>query len=342
MPDSAGRLMILFPAGILTSPDYKNGVLMRIPALILMFLVVMTAACDRNGQAIKKDYPVSKVTAKVYVIHGPNEYPNQTNQAFMNNPGFVLVRNGVVVVDPGSSLQVGEMVLRKITSITRDPVIAVFNTHVHGDHWLGNDAIRRAYPKAVIYAHPKMIEKSQTAGEFWINLFNQMTDNAVKGTQAVFPVMGLENEDVLTLNGMHFRAYHTGHAHTDGDLMIEVVEEKVMFTGDNVMAMRTGRMDDGHFTGNIKACEVALKSSAEHFIPGHGPSNGRQIVSAYRDWLTALVASVKKYHAQGLADFEMKPKVVADLNAYQGWATFDSEIGKLISLVILQLEQESF
>jgi len=55
-----------------------------------------------------------------------------------------------------------------------------------------------------------------------------------------------------------------------------------------------------------------------------------------------LVASVKKYHAQGLADFEMKPKVVADLKAYQGWATFDDEIGKLISLVILQLEQESF
>jgi len=57
----------------------------------------------------------------------------------------VLTAKGVVVVDPGSSVQVGEMLLKKIATVTKDPVIAVFNTHIHGDHWLGNDRHRRAH-----------------------------------------------------------------------------------------------------------------------------------------------------------------------------------------------------
>ena len=315
---------------------------MRIATPFLVFTTLLFSACDRTGSAIEKDYPVMKITDRVYVIHGPNEYPNKANQAFMNNPGFVLTKKGVVVIDPGSSLQTGQMVLKKIATITQNPVIAVFNTHIHGDHWLGNDAIHRVYPKAVIYGHPKMIGKASEAGEFWIGLFNRLTDNAVRGTRPVIPVMGIENEETLSLNGVHFRAYHTGVAHTDGDLMIEVVEEKVLFAGDNVMAVRAGRLDDGHFKGNIEACEVALKTAAQHFVPGHGPTNGRDIVVAYRDWLKAVILSVRKYHAQGLADFEMKDKVVADLKPFQQWAGFEVEIGKLISLAVLQLEQEAF
>lgn len=314
------------------------------PAVILPVLVfaLLLNACDRKGAAIEKDYPVAKLTDNVYVIHGPNEYPNKANQGFMNNPGFVLTRKGVVVIDPGSSQQVAEMLLKKIAGVTKDPVVAVFNTHVHGDHWLGNDAILQAYPKAVIYAHPKMISQAPAVTEFWINLMNNLTDNAIRGTKPAYPKLGVENDETLTLGGVHFRMIHTGTAHTDGDLMIEVVEEKVVFLGDNVMHQRAGRMDDGNFKGNIEACEAALKTPAVHFVPGHGLSDGREVVTSYRDWLKTLYGAVRKYQAQGLTDFEMKDKVLADLKPYHKWATFDDEIGKLISLAYLQAEQESF
>lgn len=314
----------------------------RTGLLVVLIPLILIAACNRKGPAIEKDYPLTKLTEHVYVIHGPNEIPNKSNQGFMNNPGFVLTAKGVVVIDPGSSQQVGELLLRKIAGVTKDPVVAVFNTHIHGDHWLGNDAILQAYPRAVIYAHPKMIEKAPTAGVFWLDLMNNLTDNAVRGTKLAIPKLGVENEETLTLGGMHFRLYHTGVAHTDGDLMIEVVEEKALFLGDNVVHARAGRMDDGNFKGNIEACDVALKTSAVHFVPGHGISDGREVVVAYRDWLSRLYAAVKKYQAQGLTDFEMKDKVVADLQPYHKWAMFDMEIGKLVSLANLQAEQESF
>ena len=51
----------------------------------------------------------------------------------------------------------------------------MFNTHVHGDHWLGNDAIRKDYPKAKIYAHPKA-RSAIAAGE------GAKCDRATKGT----------------------------------------------------------------------------------------------------------------------------------------------------------------
>ena len=102
------------------------------------------------------------------------------------------------------------------------------------------------------------------------------------------------------------------------------------------------RLDDGHFLGNIEACELALKTGAKHFVPGHGKTNGRELVTAYRDWLKALHGSVKKYYAKGMSDYDMKDKVIADLRPYQKWAMFDNEIGKLISLAWLQVEQASF
>lgn len=308
----------------------------------LLFASVILGACNRKAPAIEADFPITKLTERVYVIHGPNEQPTKANQGFMNNPGFVLTKKGVVVIDPGSSVQVGDMLLKKIASVTKDPVIAVFNTHIHGDHWLGNDAVRRAFPKAVIYAHPKMLEKSVVEGENWLKIMLQLTDGATKGTKVVVPNLGIDNDETLALGGTHFRILHNDRAHTDGDIMIEVVEEKVLFMGDNVVVERASRMDDGNFLGNIAACEAALKTGAKHFVPGHGASNGREVVTAYRDWLKALHASVKKYYAMGMSDFDMKDKVVADLKAYQKWAFFDREIGRLVSLAWLQIEQASF
>ena len=308
----------------------------------LLTLVVLISACDRKAPAIQAEYPLTQLTERVYLIQGPNETPNKVNQGFMNNPAFVLTSKCVVVIDPGSSVQVGDMLLKKIAGVSKEPVIAVFNTHIHGDHWLGNDAIHRAYPKAVIYAHPKMIDKSVVEGANWLNTMMQLTESGTKGTKAVIPNLGIDNEETLTLGGIHFRIYHTGQAHTDGDIMIAVVEDKVLFMGDNAMVERAGRMDDGNFLGNIAACDTALKTDSQHFVPGHGKPNGRDVVTAYRDWHKALYGAVKKYYAKGLSDFDMKDKVVADLKPYQKWAMFDSEIGKLISLAWLQVEQASF
>jgi len=314
---------------------------MRLSPVVFVALI-LSACAPAKAPPVAGDFKPVRLTKHVYVLHGPNELPNKRNQGFMNNPGFVLTKKGVVVIDPGSSVQVGELVLKKIAEVTKNPVIAVFNTHVHGDHWLGNQAIKAAHPKAVIYAHPRMKARAATDGDGWVTLLNNMTEGAVVGTRPRVPDMHIEHGETLALDGMRFRVYHNGKAHTDGDLMVEVVEEKVVFLGDNALVDRIGRMDDGDFKGNVAALEMALATKAEHFVPGHGPSNGRAVAEGYRDYLKALYTEVKKYYDQGVSDFDMKPKVAEALARFRAWKDFEEQLGKHISLAYLQIEADAF
>jgi glyoxylase-like metal-dependent hydrolase (beta-lactamase superfamily II) len=311
----------------------------------LFFLpVAALLSCSGKAPPIARDYPLTRITEHVYVIHGPNEAPGRDNQGFYNNPGFVLTRGGVVVVDPGASVQVGEMVLSKIAGVTRDPVIAVFNTHVHGDHWLGNQAIKAAYPRAVIYAHLNTIDEIKAgAGDRWIKMLDEATQGATRGTVVVAPEISLDNGDVLRLHGLHFRIYHNARAHTDSDIMIEVPEEGVIFLGDIALNHRIAANfpEQSNVESQIAAVDMALESRATHFIPGHGSSGGREIARTERTLLVALHGSVKKYHDQGLTDFEMKEKVLKDLSAYRDWFGFNG-LGRVINADYRQIETGSF
>ena len=133
-------------------------------------VAALTSFGVQAGEQVR-DYPLTKIAPHTYVIHGPLGYPSAENQGFMNNPGFVITSDGVVVIDPGSSLQAGRMLLKQIRTVTKKPVTHVFNTHIHGDHWLGNQAIKEAYPKARLIGHPEMIKKTNEGeGEQWVKL----------------------------------------------------------------------------------------------------------------------------------------------------------------------------
>jgi len=318
-------------------------VAVRLWLLFAAFLPVLLSCTDAKAPPIERDYPLTKITDHVYVIEGPNRAPTRENQGFSNNPGFVLVHRGVVVIDPGGSLQVGEMVLSKIARVARDPVIAVIDTHVHGDHWLGNQAIKAAYPNAVIYAHPKMIAAIKSgAGESWLEKMNQMTQGASQGTTAVAPDLGLDNDDRLRLHGTTFRIVHNDRAHTDNDIMIDVTEEGVIFLGDIVLNKRIAVdfPEQGNISGQIAAIDLALKSKATHFIPGHGSCGGREIALAQRGFLVALHTAVKKYYDQRLRDTEMNDKLVADLVAYKDWIGFD-RLARVVNVTYRHVETES-
>jgi glyoxylase-like metal-dependent hydrolase (beta-lactamase superfamily II) len=315
----------------------------QFPAMVASVLLLLSCN-SAKAPPIERNYALTKITDRVYVIHGPNENPNRANQGFSNNPGFVLVHNGVVVIDPGSSVQVGEMVLRKIAMITKDPIIAALNTHIHGDHWLGNQAIKDAYPRAVIYAHPKMLEAIKGGeGDKWIEIMNAAAQGASRGTRVVAPDLGLDPGDALKLHGTTFRIYHNDRARTGNDIMVEVVEEGVIFLGDNVLNKRVADnfTEQGNIQDQIEAIDVALATNAVFFVPGHGASGGREIALTHQTFLKSLRASVKKYYDQGLSSADMKDMVMRDLEPYKEYYGFD-KLGRIIDVAYLQIENGSF
>ena len=278
-----------------------------------------------------------------YVIHGPLERPSTKNRGFINNPGFVVTNDSVVVVDPGSSVETGEALLRRITEVTDKPVSHVFNTHIHGDHWLGNHAILQVYPNAQLLAHPEMITEANAGGaEQWINLLMQLTEGAIEGTKAAVPAVALENGQKLSIGGHTFEVVLTQHAHTHTDAMIIALEEKVLFTGDNLTWKRIPRMDDGSFRGNISILAEARDYPVDVVVPGHGMTGGVDILRPYHDYLDTVYSEAARMMDDGLEAYEMKPEINAKLTDFHKWSGYEDELGKHISLSVLEAEEAAF
>ncbi|RLJ18673.1 MBL fold metallo-hydrolase [bacterium endosymbiont of Escarpia laminata] len=314
---------------------------MRKLFLMVCLLPALLIAAER-GPAVK-NYPADQVTDGVYVIHGPLGRPSVENQGFMNNPAFIVTGEGVVIVDPGASVQIGEMVLRQIRKVTDKPVVAVMNTHIHGDHWLANQAIRSAYPKVAIYGHPNMIAKIEEGeGQSWVDSLLSMTDNATRGTEVVGPNHAIDHGGEIILAGLKIRVLFEPKAHSDSDLMIEIPAKKLLFLGDNVMAGRLGQMRHGTFKGNIAAIDMALKVDAAIYVPGHGATGGRDVPESYQRYLSTLRNEVAKQLDEGLSDYEIKPIVVELLTDYKGWVDFDMEVGSHVNIAYLEVEAEMF
>ncbi len=289
------------------------------------------------------DYKFDKLSASTYVIHGPLGEPNVQNQGFMNNPGMVIGASGVIVVDPGGTYQTGKNVITEIKKITNKPIVAVFNTHVHGDHWLGNQAIIEMYPNAIIYAHPEMIAQAKDGeGDRWVSLMETSTQGLSKGTVAVYPTDSTNHLQEITVAGETFRIHNdvTGVAHTNTDIMIEHVGGKTLFLGDNDLIHRFGRFDgtsDMH--GNIKTLQYAIDLGLNNYVPGHGPSgNAKNAVTPFLDYLLIIQDETKKGYEEDLADYEIKPFADKRLAEYRDWHGYDAQLGRHINKMLLEIE----
>jgi glyoxylase-like metal-dependent hydrolase (beta-lactamase superfamily II) len=307
--------------------------------LILLVITAMQAAIA----GYLDEFRAEKVSSHVYVIHGPLELPNETNEGFMNNPAFIIAAEGVVVIDPGSSVHTGNMLLREIRKITELPVIAVFDTHIHGDHWLGNDAIKRAFPDADIYAHHKTISMIDNGeGQNWLDLMHDMTKGATDGTKIVNAKDALKGGEDLSIGGHQFQIIHHGQAHTVTDIMILYKQDNVLFTGDNVTNKRIIRMVDASFKGSIETIEKAKSLQASIIVPGHGKTGGTELLDNYHTYLSTLYSNVSKYFDEDMSDFEMKPLIHPELSDYHDWSGYEDELGKHISGAYLEIEAAAF
>ncbi len=304
----------------------------------LLFVVLLSACSPPSEQSANKkteatasaDFPYTfeQVTSNTWVMHGPRELPTPQNKGFMNNPGVVKTSSGLVIIDPGSTVQVGEHVLKEVKKISDTPVVAVFNTHIHGDHWLANQAIKAAYPDVKIYGHPEMlVEIENGEGENWVNTMNTLTEGASLGTEVVAPNLTTDNSDVIKVGDTEFKIHHYGIAHTTSDIMIEVVESSVIFLGDNVLSLRIPRTSDGQFQGNIATINTILESDIKTYVPGHGPTGDKAMVETYLNYLVQVYGAAKKAFEDDLDSSDVITISQETTAAYKDWFGYDELLG---------------
>jgi glyoxylase-like metal-dependent hydrolase (beta-lactamase superfamily II) len=235
------------------------------------------------------------------------------------------------------------MVLARIAAATDRPAIAVFNTHVHGDHWLGNQAVRARYPDVPIYAHERTGPRILAgAGTEWVELMLRLTERATAGTEIVAPDHPVNDGDLLSIGGLTYRVLHMDRAHTDNDIMLHIEERDVVFLGDNAGHGRLLRHDGGSFRGNIEALDRALATGASVFVPGHGITGGVEVAQTYRDYLNTVYTTAEAGVEEGLSDFELRPRLLPKLESWATWSGFDTTLGGHISGAYLEAEAALF
>ncbi len=322
-------------------------------SVILLSLIACSPSAENEAETnkvsssneVKSDFPheFEKIANNTWVMHGPMELPNPENKGFMNNPGVVKTSAGLVVIDPGSTLQVGENVLKKIKKISDDDIVAVFNTHIHGDHWLANQAIKNAYPQVKIYGHPQMLTAIENGeGEHWVNLMHSMTEGASEGTTVVAPNNSVDGDDIIKIGDTQFKIHHYGVAHTKTDIMIEVVENGVVFLGDNVLALRLPITADGTFQGTISSIESMLKSDAKMWVPGHGISSDRSMVKDYLNYLTLVYSAAQKAFHDDLDSSDVLAISRETTAAYKHWQGYDDLLGPHGAQAFSEVEASEF
>ncbi|GAB3189473.1 MBL fold metallo-hydrolase [Hydrogenophaga aquatica] len=293
------------------------------------------------------DVAPQQLSQHVWMVYAKDGFPTADNQGLMANVLFVVTSAGVVVLDSGASLQIGQMAIRMIRKVTQQPVVAVFNSHYHGDHWLGNHAFVKTYgPNLPIYALPHTIEQIKgVEGNLWRSLMERWTNQATMGTQVVPPNQATVHGKTYQFGDVTLKMHHYGTAHTPSDLCVEVVQDRLTYVGDIAMENRIANIDDGSYRGTFKYYEAIQAAAGDQlWVPGHG-NGSKELLKTYGEFMAGIYEPCLKAVEAGQGVEAAKAAVLKDprvASRAAGMAGFESNIGKYVSLAYLEAEKEAF
>jgi glyoxylase-like metal-dependent hydrolase (beta-lactamase superfamily II) len=243
------------------------------------------------------------------------------------NIGVSYGADGNVLIDDQFEPLVPK-IIAAVRTLDPDPVSFLINTHWHGDHTGGNEALGKG--GTVIVAHDNVRQRMSV--ETFSKRFNRTNPAAPK---SALPVVTFTQGVSFHLNGDRMQVVHVPHAHTDGDALIYWTGANVLHMGDTFFHRVTFPFIDlesgGSIDGMINASRqaLALVKPGGKVIPGHGPVATRAELQAYLAMLVDVRAKVqaginaKRTRAQIVAS---KPAAAYNLPA-DGFIRADDFVG---------------
>ena len=265
--------------------------------------------------------------------------------------------DGVMVVDTQFA-NISDRLLAAIRKLSDQPIRYVVNTHLHGDHIGGNEAIAKAgrfraggnvvgdigaaaTDTARIFAHENALTRMVKA----------TGENAV--AQAAWPTETFfgRRKDML-FNGEAVQFVHMPKAHTDGDIVVFFRRSDVIATGDlftTVMYPFIDRANGGTINGYVDALngilDITVASNVNEggtmVIPGHGRLCDEQDVIEYRDMVTIVRDRIREYVKRGMTLDQVKAaRPTLDFDPRYGSDTGFWTTAQFIEAIYTDMRQE--
>lgn len=315
-----------------------------VPVYLLGVVLAWVPAAAPASDAF--EFELEQLAEGVYVAIRPESIriPVEGNATVLIND------RDVVVVEGGGLPLAAERVLAKIRELTDKPVRYVINSHWHGDHHLGNQVYRQAFPGVEIISHrftreditgPAMdylaeqaealpqqhesIRQQLEAGTFADGTpLDERTRRWFEQMAEALPLIGEEIErleispptltfdESLTLHRGErtIEIRFLGRGNTRGDAVVYLPKERIVITGDLVVLPTPYGF--GTYPGDwIETLSAIQELEFDYLVPGHGPV---QTDASYLDTLKALFADMRKQTQELVADGADLERVRAEID----------------------------
>ncbi len=228
-----------------------------------------------------------QVSEHTYYVPGATGIATD-NYGFVSNSAFVVTDEGVVVFDTLGTPALGAALLHAIRGITDAPIRRIYISHYHADHMYGTQAFEGSGAEVVASGGARRYLEGEVAQQ---RLFERRVSLAPwvnQDTRIVTPDRFVETEERFRLGEVDMRVVDVGSAHSEGDLVLFVETDSVLFSGDIIFENRIpflGSANSDHWLDVLIEME---NSGVEAIIPGHGRAaqNPKQIVRLTRDYLS--------------------------------------------------------
>lgn len=214
------------------------------------------------------------------------------------NSTVIVGDKGVIVVDAKTTPDQGKELLAGIAKITPKPITTVILTHSDGDHVNGLASFPSGITIIAQANNKKEQEAALTAGGRGAPPADHLPTRVVS-----------KDKENVKIGGLKLELLHWAPAHTSGDLVVYLPDEKIVATGDIIAGNGDPlihREKNGSSEGWITTVKGIAALDADVFVAGHG---NIQTKADIRNRLAAVIAKRQKISelvAQGKSLDEVK------------------------------------
>ena len=231
--------------------------------------------------------------------------------------------NAGLIVDDGSSLLVDTLfdavltremldVMADASGVTAEAIDTVVNTHANGDHTHGNGLCTKAeviaseasaremesFTPAMMQSFMDSAETLGEAGDYLKDVFGPFDFASVAEK---LPTKTFSDELRLNVGAKSIHLLEVGPAHTRGDVLVHVPEDRTIFTGDILFIEGTPLMWAGPVANWIRACDRIIDLDPEVIVPGHGPITDVAGVAQVKAYLQYIEREARARFDAGLS-----------------------------------------